>query len=229
MLGYTDYESAIGKGLQFWDKDWTIVGVMPDYHQRSLHTTIEPIIFISSYSTSHLLSIRMSGENLDQTISQVKGSYDQFFPGNTFDYSFVNDDFQQHYESDQRFGNILSFFTLLTILVACLGLFGLASYTTFLRTKEIGVRKVLGASSAGIVMLLSKDFIKLVIVALVIATPIAWYMMKTWLQEYAYRIEIEWWVFGLAGLAAVLIAFLTVGTQSVKAALGNPVESLREE
>ena len=229
MLGYTDYESAIGKGVRFWDKDWRIVGVMPDYHQRSLHTAIEPIVFISSYSTFNLLSVRLSGENTDQTIAQVKETYGQFFPGNTFDYSFVNDDFQEYYESDQRFGNILSFFTLLTLLVACLGLFGLASYTTFLRTKEIGVRKVLGASSAGIVMLLSKDFIKLVIVALVIATPIAWYLIKIWLQEYAYRIEIDWWVFGLAGVAAILIAFLTVGTQSMKAALGNPVESLRSE
>ncbi|MEO1260967.1 MAG: ABC transporter permease [Bacteroidota bacterium] len=229
MLGYTDNETAIGQRVRFWDKDWTVVGVMPDFHQRSLHHGIEPIVFLPSYSTYNLLSLNVNPGNIDQTIAQVQATYENFFPGNSFDYNFVNDDFQRLYAADQRFGNILSFFTLLTILVACLGLFGLASYTTFLRTKEIGVRKVLGASSASIVALLSKDFLKLVFVSLVIAAPLAWYVMQIWLQEFAYRIDIAWWVFALAGAVAILVAFFTVSFQSVKAALANPVDSLKTE
>lgn len=228
-FGYAGNEAAIGQNIKFWNKQWQIIGVVPDFHQRSLHHGIEPIVFMPSYSTFHLLSLKMTGENLDQTLSQIQSTYQEFFPGNTFHYAFVDEHFQRLYETDQRFSNILSFFTLLTMLIACLGLFGLASYTTFLRTKEIGVRKVLGASSASIVALLSKDFLKLVVISLVIAIPIAWYAMSTWLKDFAYRIEIDWWVFGVAGAVAVLVAFLTVSFQSVRAAMANPVESLRSE
>ena len=229
MLGYANNEAAIGQALSFWDKNWRIIGVVPDFHQRSLHHNIEPIIFIPSYSPGNLLSLHISGKQVDQTIGQINSTYQEFFPGNTFHYNFLDEHFQRLYEADLRFGNILSFFTLLTILIACFGLFGLASYTTFLRTKEIGIRKVLGASSASIVALLSKDFLKLVFIAILIASPLAWYLMDVWLENFAYRISIQWWVFVVTGLATFLIAFGTVGFQSVKAALGNPVESLRSE
>ncbi len=229
MFGYEDAEQAIQQQLQFWEKDWQIVGVVPDFHQRSLHHGIEPIIFIPSYNTGNLLSLQVSPENIATTIAQVKSTYAQFFPGNTFQYSFLDERFQRLYEADQRFGNILSFFTLLTILIACLGLFGLASYTTFLRTKEIGVRKILGASSASIVVLLSKDFLQLVVVAIALAAPIAWLVMDWWLNGFAYHIAIQWWMFLLAGIAALGIAFLTVSFQSVRAALANPVNALRSE
>lgn len=229
MLGYADNETAVGQRVNFFGKDWNIVGVMPDFHQRSLHTSVAPLVFAPFYNPGNPLSLHISSENIAATLAHAKTTYQEIFPGNTFDYSFLNADFQRLYEADKRFSNILSFFTLLTILIACLGLFGLASYTTFLRTKEIGVRKILGASSSSIITLLSKDFLKLVVIAMIIAAPIAYFTMDIWLQEFAYRIEVQWWIFVMAGFIAVGIAFLTVSFQSVKAALVNPVKSLRME
>lgn len=229
MLGYLNAEAAIGQQLDIYEKVWNIVGVLPNFHQQSMHHQIEPVVFSPFYATYNLLSLKMTGENLDQTIAQVQGAYQQFFPGNSFQYEFVDDSFQRFYEADVRFSNILSFFTFMTILIACLGLFGLASYTTILRTKEIGVRKVLGASSASIVALLSKDFLKLVGLAILLATPLAYFATNGYLQDFAYRIDLDWWVFALAGAAALVIAFFTIGFQSVRAAVMNPVESLRSE
>jgi putative ABC transport system permease protein len=229
MFGYTSNEAALGQGLRFWDHNWKIVGVLPDFHQKSLHTTIEPILFVPSYSTQNQVSLRIASDNPDQTIAFVQQTFQEFFPGNVFKYAFVDENFQKMYEADLRFGNILSFFTLLTLLIACLGLFGLASYTTILRTKEIGIRKVLGASVAGITGLLAKGFLKLVVVAVLIASPIAWWAMNQWLSDFAYRIDIQWWIFIVAGAVAVAIAFLTVSFQSVRAALADPVKSLRSE
>jgi putative ABC transport system permease protein len=229
MLGFQNDEEIIHQKVSFWDKTWTVIGVLPDFHQVSLHHQIEPIIFIPTYSTGNLLSLRISIENIDQIIAQVERSYHDFFPGNTFEYHFLNDFFQRQYEADSNFKTILSYFTLFTILIACLGLFGLASYTTFLRTKEIGVRKVLGATTAGIVVLLSKDFLKLVFGALIFAIPIAFIVSSNYLQGFAFQVAVSWWVFLLAGLAAVGIAFITVSFQSIKAALTNPIESLRSE
>jgi len=229
MLGFTSNEAAIQHKLNFDNKDWQIVGVLPNFHQRSFHHKIEPIIFGPFYSTGNALSLNISGKNVEETIANVQTTYQQFFPGNTFQYAFLDERFQQLYESEQRFGNILSFFTLLTIFIACLGLFGLASYTTFLRTKEIGVRKILGASATSIIALLSADFLKLVVLAMLFAIPIAWLTTDLWLQDFAYRIQVQWWVFVLAGLGAVGIAFLTVSFQSVKAALANPAKSLKTE
>ena len=215
--------------MRFCDHNWNIVGVLPDFHQKSLHTTIEPLLFMPAYSTQNQISLRIAGDNLDQTLAFVQKTFQAFFPGNVFKYAFVGDNFQKMYEADVRFGNILRFFTLLTMLIACLGLFGLASYTTMLRTKEIGIRKVLGASVAGIAGLLAKDFLKLVVVAILIASPLAYWAMRQWLADFAYRVDMQWWLFVLAGLAAMAIAFLTVSFQSVRAALANPVKSLRSE
>lgn len=229
MFGYSSNEAAIGQRLNFWNKDWTIVGVLPDYHSMSLHHAIESLIFVPLYHTSNKFSLRLDGQDVEATIGFVQATYRDFFPGNIFEYAFVDETFQRLYEADRRFGRILSFFTLLTILIACLGLFGLASYMTFLRTKEIGVRKVLGASVGNLLLLLSKDFLVLVLVALVIATPITLYFTQQWLQEFPYRVSLEWWMFPATGVAAVVVAFLAVSFQSVKAALANPVESLRSE
>jgi len=229
MLGYASNEAAIGQTLRAWDKQQTIVGVVPNFHELSLHHAIEPLILMPSYSLNGPLSLRVDGQDMEATIAHIQSVYQDFFPGSVFNYAFLNESYQKHYEADRRFGHILGFFTLLTILIACLGLFGLASYMTFLRTKEIGVRKVLGASTAGIVGLLSKDFLILVILSLLIASPIAWYFMKKWLQDFPNHIEISWWVFVLAGVAAIGMAFLTVSFQSIKAALANPVKSLRSE
>ncbi|MEM6316024.1 MAG: ABC transporter permease [Bacteroidota bacterium] len=229
MLGFATNEAAVQEKLFFNNRDYTIVGVLPDFHQRSLHHQIEPILFAPFYSTFNALSLNITTQNISETLLNVKQTYAEFFPGNTFDYYFLDESFQQLYESEQRFGSILSFFTLLTILIACLGLFGLAAYTTFLRTKEIGVRKVLGASAVSIVALLSKDFLRLVFIALVLAIPLAWWTMNYWLQDFAYRVEMQWWVFVVAGVGAIGIAFLTVSYQSIKAAVANPIQSLKTE
>jgi putative ABC transport system permease protein len=222
-------DEAVGQRLNFWNQDWTVVGVLPDYHSMSLHHPIEPLIFVPAYGTGNKLSLRVDTEDLEATIGYIRTTFDDFFPGNFFDYAFVNETFNRLYESDRRFGRILGFFTLVAVLIACLGLFGLASYMTFLRTKEIGVRKILGASTTGLLMLLSKDFLKLVLIALLIATPIAWYFLDQWLTEFPYRVDLEWWMFLAAGAVAGLVAFLAVGLQSLQAAMANPVESLRSE
>lgn len=229
MFGYSNYEDAVGQRLQFWDKHWTVVGVLPDYHSLSLHHPIEPLIFVPAYSTGNALSLRLDGENMESTIGFIETTYQDFFPGNIFEYAFVNETFQRLYETDRRFSRILTFFTLLTVLIACLGLFGLATYMTLLRTKEIGVRKVLGASVSSLLLLLSKDFLKLVLLALFIAIPIAWFFSKQWLMEFPYRVTIEWWMFAIAGLMAIVVAFLAVSAQSVKVAMANPVKSIRSE
>jgi putative ABC transport system permease protein len=202
---------------------------MPDFHDLSLHHPIEPLIFMPGYSAYNKHSLRVDPEETDATLAFVQAAFHEFFPGNIFSYAFLDQSYQRLYESERRFGRILGFFTLLAILIACLGLFGLASYMTFLRTKEIGVRKVLGASVSGIVVLLSRDFLRLVVIGLLIASPVAWYFMKEWLREFPYRIDVEWWIFVIAGVVAVMVAFLTVSFQSIKAALSNPVKSLRSE
>ena len=229
MFGYASNELAIGQTLKTRGQNWSIIGVLPDFHELSLHHAIEPLIFFPYYSPYDKVSLRLDGKDMAATLGFVQATFKEFFPGNVFEYAFLDESYQKLYEADRRFGRILGFFTLLTILIACLGLFGLASYVTFLRTKEIGIRKVLGASTAGIVGLLSKDFLKLVAIAIVLASPIAYYFMQKWLSDFAYRIDIQWWMFVAAGTAAVTLAFLTVGFQSVKAALTNPVNSLRSE
>ena len=150
-------------------------------------------------------------------------------PGTPFVYSFLDQDFQRNYEREQRTSRIVVYFTFIAILIACLGLFGLAAFSAEQRTKEIGIRKVLGASVTNLAALLSKDFIRLVLVAILIASPIAWYGMNKWLQSFAYRIEISWWMFLAAGLLAILIALITVSFQAIKAAIANPVKTLRTE
>ncbi len=229
MFDYPSAESALGQTIKVWNRDRTIVGVLPDFHEMSLHHPIEPLLFIPSIGTYDKISIRMDGNDMEATLGFAQSTFESFFPGNVFQYKFLDESYQRLYEADRRFGRILGFFTLLTVLIACLGLFALASYMTFLRTREIGIRKVLGASTAGIVALLSGDFLKLVLAGLALAIPLAWYFANRWLQEYPYRIDIDWWVFVLAGALALGIAFLTVSFQSIRAALTNPAKSLKSE
>jgi putative ABC transport system permease protein len=175
------------------------------------------------------MAFRIKTGNISSLIGQIKSKWDAMVPGQPFLYSFMDEDFDATYRADQRTGNIFIWFAILAILVACLGLSGLAVFTAEQRTKEIGIRKVHGASVTDIVTLLSRDFIKLVLIAIVIAAPVAWYIMNSWLQGFAYRISIQWWVFIVAGIIAVLIALFTISFQSVKAALMNPIKSLRTE
>jgi putative ABC transport system permease protein len=229
QLGLDKPEDAIGKKIDFWGEQYMIIGVTENFHQQSLRESFEPLIFRLIPDIKGFLSVKTSASKASQTISQVKASWNKFFPGNTFEYFFLDDHFDQQYKADQKFGQVFGLFTSLAILVACLGLFGLASFTTVQRTKEIGIRKVLGASVMQILQLLYREFALLLIIAFVLAVPIAWYVVSNWLQGYAFRIDIHWYYFVLPFVTILVIALLTVSFQSVKAAVANPVKSLRTE
>ncbi|WAC14662.1 ABC transporter permease [Dyadobacter pollutisoli] len=221
------YQDPVGKPLTMWGKTGTIVGVVDDYHQSSMHTAIEP--FIARLGQGKMIIVRIRPGQTKQAMASLESLCREINPKFPFAYMFADEAFQSLYRSETVVGTLANYFAFLAIFICCLGLFGLAAFTAEQRTKEIGVRKVLGASVTGIVALLSKDFLKLVLIAIVIASPIAWYAMNQWLRDFVYRIDMEWWVFVLAGLLAVTIALLTVSFQSVKAALMNPVKTLRSE
>ena len=206
-----------------------IIGVVDDFHQQSLKTANRPIIFQHIPWNSNYLTIALRSNDVRESIATLQKVYQDAFPGNAFEFFFLDDHFQQQYKSDERVASLLGWFALLAIGIACLGLFGLALFTAKNRTKEVGIRKVLGASTGSIVVLLSKDFLKPVGLAILLASPIAWYAMNWWLQEFAYKSDIKWWTFALAGGLAVVIALATVSFQSVSAALMNPVKSLGSE
>ncbi|MEO6902704.1 MAG: ABC transporter permease [Bacteroidia bacterium] len=229
QLGFNKPEEAIGKQIDFWEEEYTIVGVTENYHQQSLQASYEPIILRLNPNVRGYFSIKTNTAELDQTINKIKTEWSKFFPEDTFDYFFLDDHFNAQYKSDQSFNKIFGLFTALAILVACLGLFGLASYTSLQRTKEIGIRKVLGASVGEILQLLYREYASLLLVAFIIAIPLAWYTTNKWLQGYAFRITIHWLYFVLPFLVIVFIALLAVSAQSIKAALANPVKSLRTE
>lgn len=228
-LGWKPGE-AVGKKLKTSGlDDGQVVGVMADFHQHGLQEKIKPLLtFMAPYAYGYL-ALRLGQGNLTASVAEAEKFWKARFPGYAFNYFFLDEDFNLQYQSEQRISTIFSVFAVLAILIACLGLFGLAAFTAEKRTKEIGIRKVLGASISGIVGMLSGEFLKLVLIALVIATPIAWYCMHQWLEDFAYRTELSWWIFGAAGLAAILIAFGTVSFQAIKAALMNPVKSLKAE
>jgi len=229
LLGFATPQDAIGKTILRGSREWTVVGVIDNYHQKSLRYPIEPTILMPAYGTGSSISIKVASSDLPSTIASIKKVYDRFFPGNFFDYFFMDARFNAQYADDQLFGKAFAIFSGFAIFIACLGLLGLSLFATSQRTKEIGVRKVLGASISNIVLLLSRDFIGLVVVAFLIASPIAWFIMHKWLQDFAYRIDIEWWIFVLAGLLAVTIALATISYQAIRAAAANPVKSLRTE
>ncbi len=228
-MGWTD-ETALGKRVNFWGLDGEVIGVIKDFHFKPLRSAIAPMIFRFRPKEFYFnLLVKTSGGNLPQTLAEIKKIHKANEPNYPLSYGFVDQDLAAQYRAEQKTSQIVLYFSIIAILISCLGLFGLATFTAETRTKEIGVRKVLGASVASIVALLSKDFLKLVLIAIVIASPIAWYAMNAWLADFAYKVDISWWVFALAGGLAVGIALLTVSFQSVKAALMNPVKSLRSE
>ncbi len=229
LLGFSSNDDALGKSVMLFNKKWDVIGVINDYHQKSLRYPLEPLILQPFYGTYNPISIKVNTANLTTTIADIKAKYSAFFPGNVFDYYFLNEKFDAQYKNDQLFGKAFSIFAGLAVLIACLGLLGLSLFATTQRNKEIGIRKVLGATVTNIVLLLSKDFIWLVLVAFIIASPLAWLVMHSWLQDFAYRINIEWWVFAVAGLLSITIALATISFQAIKSALANPVKSLRTE
>ncbi|MBC3788578.1 ABC transporter permease [Spirosoma utsteinense] len=227
-------QKAIGQKLNH-DEQGTvssveIVGVIRDFHFEDLHRPIQPYAFLlNNQPFFNYLLVHINTAEVGSVLPFLEQKWKAVRPDEPFEYSFLDEDFQRNYQSDTRTSRIVTYFTIISILISCLGLFGLAAFAAQQRTKEIGVRKVLGASVTSIVTLLSQDFLKLVVVAMFIASPLAWYAMNRWLQGFAYRVDIEWWVFALAGMLAVGIALLTVSFQSIRAALMNPVKSLRSE
>jgi putative ABC transport system permease protein len=205
-----------------------VIGVMKDFNFKSLRDNVTPMIFQLNQGSSQL-SIRVNSANIPALLDAVKLRWKGLSANRQFSYSFLDQNFDALYRSEQRTGGISIAFTSLAIIIACLGLFGLAAYAAEQRTKEIGIRKVLGANVSLIVGMLSKDFIRLVLIAIVIAIPLGWWAMHSWLQSFAYRQEIQWWVPVVAGFTAIAIAFITISFQSIKAALTNPVKSLRSE
>ncbi len=206
---------------------YTVIGVVKDFHFKSLHETITPLLMVLQQEPDFIIKIKTA--DIAGVISSIKKDWEGFNTDEPFTYSFMDDLYIKTYTAEQKTGTILNIFAVLTIFVACLGLFGLATYTAEQRTKEIGIRKVLGASVAQVTTMLSKEFLKLVLIACLIAFPLAWWAMSKWLQDFAYRININWYIFLIAGIAALSIALLTVSFQAIKAAIANPVKSLRSE
>ncbi len=229
VLGFSSNQDAIGRSLMMFNKQWDIVGVINDYHQKSLRYPLEPLILQPFYGTGNAISVKVNTENLTGTVAAVKQKYAQFFPGNVFDYYFLDEKFNAQYKNDRLFGRAFTLFAGFAVFIACLGLLGLSLFATAQRVKEIGVRKVLGASAGNIVLLLSEDFVRLIVISFVIAAPVAWYVMHRWLEDFAYRVELSVWVFVIAGLLAVGVALVTVSVQALRAARMNPVKSLRSE
>ena len=208
---------------------YNIIGVVKNFNYESLHKNVGPLCLRINRYGGELVSFKVDASNIGNIISAAENRWKSLAPAMPFSYRFLDESFNQMYDAEQRVGKVALIFSVLAIAIACLGLFGLATFIAEQRTKEVGVRKVLGASVSGIVRLLSKDFIKLVAIAFIIAVPLGWYFMHRWLQDFAYRIDIEWWVYAVAGILALLIALITVSTQAIRAALANPVKSLRSE
>ncbi|MEP7373246.1 MAG: ABC transporter permease [Chitinophagaceae bacterium] len=230
-LGWTK-ENAIGKAFKYGNQKGHIIGVINDFHFESMHQAIVPMVFImqpSSQAYFNNLSIKIAGKDISSALSYMEKTWKKFFPETPADYTFLDENFDILYQSEQKQATIFTVFACIAIFIACLGLFGLSAFAISQRIKEIGVRKVLGANVQGIVALLSKDFLKLVGIAAVLAFPVAWYAMNNWLKDFAYRVNIQWWVFIVAGILAAAIAFVTVSFQAIKAAVSNPVKSLRTE
>ncbi len=236
MLGKTT-ESVIGMRItdDFQNENeeemhfYTVIGVVKNFHFETLRNNIDALSLIIGKKEPNRMMVKLRASNFSETISEIDGLWSEMAPGQPFDYYFMDDSFNETYQAEQRLGQIFITFTILSIFIACLGLFGLAAFNAERRAKEIGIRKVLGATITQITVRLSSDFLKLVLVGIVISLPLAWFAMNRWLQDFSYRIDIGWTVFAIAALLAVLISILTVSHQSIKAALSNPVKSLRSD
>ncbi|MEO6731402.1 MAG: FtsX-like permease family protein [Ferruginibacter sp.] len=226
VMGLKD---PVGTKVKLWGKEKNIVGVMKDFHTASVHQPISPLIFRCVPDDVSMAMIRIEAGSERKVIDNLTSFYKKVNPGYALNLQFLDETFRAQYLTEERTLTLAKYFAYLTILISCLGLFGLAAFDTERRTKEIGIRKVLGADMKSLVALLSKDFLKLVCIAIILASPVAYYLMDRWLQDFVYRIDISWWIFIVAGMMALLIALLTVSFQAIKAAVANPVKSLRTE
>jgi len=238
QLGFGTPEKALGQKL-WWNvwgaknadslKEGQVIGVVKDFHYKSLYDRVETAVLQIFPDAYWKVAVKMKAANIGNTIGYIKNVWSKYSPEYPIEYKFLDDNFEQMYKAEDKLRSLLMIFTCIAIFVGCLGLFGLAAYTAERRKKEVGIRKVLGATTQGLVMLLSKDFIKLVVISLLVASPVAYYFMQRWLQDFAYRISIGWQVFAIAAIVAISIAFITVSFQAIKAAIANPVKSLRTE
>jgi putative ABC transport system permease protein len=230
LLGFKDATDAISQKILRGGRDTvTVVGVTTDFHQLGLQKTIDPMILVLRPNSTQFYSLKINSAHAPQSIASLKKAWAGFFPKDPFDYYFLDESFGQQYKADMLFGKVFAMFAFLAILLACFGLLGLSAYNVLQKTKEIGIRKILGASVQSILMLLSKDFLKLILISLSLSVPLGWYLMSQWLQDYAYRINVAWWVFAFAGAVALAIAITTICIQVLKVVVKNPVGSLRTE
>jgi putative ABC transport system permease protein len=231
ILGFKNYADAVGKNFGYGNRRGKLIGIFNDFHFESLHQKITPLVLLvprgaGSYGR---ISIKISGSNIPAALDRIESTWKNFLPDTPYQYAFLDENFSRLYEAEQRQKTILIIFASLAIFIACLGLFGLSAFAIMQRLKEIGIRKVLGADTSTIVALLSKDFLKLVAFAAIPAFVVSWYFMNKWLEDFAYRISMPWWMFLTAGILAAVIALITISFQAIKAALTNPVKSLRTE
>jgi putative ABC transport system permease protein len=230
-FGLKNPEEALSKKVTWNGRECTIIGVTQSFHQQSLHIVPEPMIIYTMpfENTYNYLLVRVSAGNFEKSITSVKSGYNAVFTNNPFNYFFLDSFFEKQYKKDIAFRKLFSFFSIIALIIGFIGLHGLTTFRIIKRTKEIGVRKVNGASISEVLVMLNRDFVKWVAIAFVIATPIAYYAMHRWLESFAYKTSLSWWIFALAGLLALGIALLTVSWQSWRAAIRNPVEALRYE
>jgi putative ABC transport system permease protein len=231
-IGFASPKDALGKKILsvYNGKNYSyeIVGVVKDFHYEDLHNPILPYMFLLTGNYNYAIVHAADGD-MNELLRSLQKTWHKLDPGEPFTYSFMDDDFQRNYSSDQRLSGIVNCFTVIAIFISCLGLFGLTSFSAEQRSKEISIRKVLGAGVAGLIALLSKDFLKLVIIAIVVASPIAWVVMHIWLQGFSDRVAVGWSVFGFTALGVVGIALLTISFQVARAAMANPIEQLKNE
>ncbi len=228
-LGWDNPQDALGQKITKGGKPGKIVGVVNDFHTASLQTALDPVVLDIGVGAFTTFGIRLNAGGVPETLQFIENTWKNYFPEKAFEYAFLDENLQSAYQDERRLANLTGYFSAIAIFLSCFGLFGLISFTIHQRAKEIGIRKVLGATVAGIVSLVSRDYLNLILLAMLVATPLTWYFMNSWLDEFIYRIDMPWWVFVAAGLAVVVVAFLTLSLQSIKAAMANPVDSLRSE
>jgi putative ABC transport system permease protein len=228
-IGFDNPDDLLGKKIEFWDEQYTVIGIVKDYYQQSLKESHEPLIFRLIPDAGQFYSIKLNTANLQSNIEMVKDEYLASFPGNVFEYFFLDDYFNQQYASEQTFGKVVTLFSGLSIFVACLGLIGLTSFSAAMRTREIGIRKVLGASEQSILQLLTREFLLLIVISSVLAIPLSWLVYQGWLDNFANRIDLSAWLLLVPGLAVAAIALLASASQTIRAAKLDPAKSLRYE
>ena len=229
FLGFASPEEAIGRKITHEGIDKTVVGILANYNQMSLKTTVPPILYRLNPASDSFFSLKLTGNNASRATEQVEQAWNNFFPGNPMDYFYLDNFFNRQYAKEDQFGTVFSIFSGLAIIVSCLGLFGLSAFSALQRTKEIGIRKVLGASESKILFLLSKEYMWLIMIAVVFGVPLTYYLMDLWLSNFAYRVDMNWTLFLMASAIVFIVAILTVSYQTLRSAKANPSKTLRYE